>query len=206
MNANAVVNVVDDDAAVRHSLGMLMQSVGLKANVYASAREFLDGFDAAVPGCLVVDVRMAEMNGLELQQELMKRGWTTPVIIITGHGDVQMAVRAMKAGAVDFIEKPFHDQQLLDSITAAIARSVERHEAQIKQASFLERLKNLTPREVEVMELLIDGKTSKSISYALGISPKTVDVHRGHIIEKMQVGSIVELVNLSVEGSHKRMP
>lgn len=206
MNVNTVVNVVDDDAAVRHSLGMLMQSVGLKANVYASAREFLDGFDAAVPGCLVVDVRMAEMNGLELQQELMKRGWTTPVIIITGHGDVQMAVRAMKAGAVDFIEKPFHDQQLLDSITAAIARSVERHEAQIKQASFLERLKNLTPREVEVMELLIDGKTSKSISYALGISPKTVDVHRGHIIEKMQVGSIVELVNLSVEGSYKRMP
>lgn len=203
MGANAIVNIVDDDAAVRHSLGMLMHSVGLDARSYASAREFLKEFDASLPGCLILDIRMAEMNGLELQEELMKRGVSIPVIIITGHGDVQLAVRAMKAGAVDFIEKPFRDQQLLDCISVAISKSMETHEGQQKRANFLAHLKNLTPREVEVMECLLDGKTSKSISYELGISSKTVDVHRGHIMEKLHVGSTVELVNMAIKSRYR---
>lgn len=203
MDVNAIVTIVDDDIAVRHSLSMLMQSVGLNAKSYASSKEFLDEVDATQPGCLIVDVRMAEMNGLELQEELVKRGIPTPVIIITGHGDVQLAVRAMKAGAVDFLEKPFHYQQLLDCISTAITKSMETCEWQKRRAQFIERLKNLTPREVEVMERLIDGKSSKSISYELGISSKTVDVHRGHIMEKMQVNSIVELVNMAIKSRDK---
>ncbi|MDZ4261177.1 MAG: response regulator [Pseudomonadota bacterium] len=202
MNNNTVVNIVDDDASVRHSLGMLMQSVGLNAKSYASAREFLDEFDASNPGCLVIDVRMADMGGLELQAELMQRGVRTPVIIITGHGDIQMAVRAMKAGAADFIEKPFHDQRLLDSITAAIVRSIDIHQAQTQQALFFERLSHLTPREQEVMQLLINGKSCKLIAHELGISSKTVDVHRGHLLKKMEVKSVVDLTHLAMIGKY----
>ena len=198
MNSDVMVYIVDDDAAIRHSLEMLMQSVGHKAVSYASARAFLDSFDPSIPGCLLLDVRMPEMSGLDLQQVLNHDKIKIPVIIITGHGDLPMAVRAMKEGAVDFIEKPFHDQHLLDSITKALAKSLDIQQQQDSRAIFIERASRLSPRERQVMEVLVTGKHSKEIASELGISPKTVDVHCGHIMEKMQVSSLVELVRLSM--------
>ncbi len=198
MNSDVMVYIVDDDAAIRRSLEMLLHSVGHKARSYASAREFLDSFDPSIAGCLVLDVRMPEMSGLDLQQMLVQHKIKIPVIIITGHGDVPMAVRAMKEGAVDFIEKPFHDQDLLDSIAKALAKSLEIQQQQNGQAKFRERVSRLSPRERQVMETLVAGKQCKVIASELGISPKTVDVHRSHIMEKMQVKSLVELVRLSM--------
>jgi len=198
MNSDVMVYIVDDDAAVRRSLAMLMQSVGYKVKSYASAREFLDAFDLSLAGCLVLDVRMPEISGLDLQQMLVQNKIKIPVIIITGHGDVPMAVRAMKEGAVDFIEKPFHDQDLLDSISRAIASSVENQKQRNGQIKFLKLFSSLSPREKQVMETLVAGKQCKVIASELGISPKTVDVHRSHIMEKMQVKSLVELVRLSM--------
>lgn len=198
MPSDPVVYIVDDDAAIRHSLEMLLHSVGHKAKSFASARQFLESFDSSASGCLVLDVRMPEMSGLDLQQMLSDQKIKIPVIIFTGHGDVPMAVRALKDGAVDFIEKPFHDQDLLDSIAKALAMSVEIQQQQSGQSKFLERVSSLSPREKEVMEVLIAGKRCKVIASELGISPKTVDVHRGHILEKMQVKSLVDLVRLSM--------
>jgi len=198
MNSEVIVYIVDDDEAIRHSLELLLQSVGQKAKSYASAREFLDSFDPSIPGCLVLDVRMPEMSGMELQQILTEKDIKIPIIIITGHADVPMAVRAIKRGAMDFIEKPFHDQYLLDSIAKALAKSVEILQQQQQQSTFLERASRLSPRERQVMDILITGKNGKAIASELCISPKTVDVHRGHIMEKMQVRSVVELVHLSM--------
>lgn len=198
MLSEAIVNVVDDDEAVRHALSMLMHSVQLKTSVFPSARAFLDNVDPTVPGCLVLDVRMPEMSGLDLQRELAKREIKIPIIIITGHSDVPMAVRAMKEGAVDFLEKPFHDQYLLDSIAKAITRSLAMLQEQDARSLFLSRSRHLSSREKEVMSLLIEGRCSKEIAIALGIRPKTVDVHRGHVMDKMQVKSVIELVHLAV--------
>jgi len=198
ISSDAVVYIVDDDAAIRHSLEMLLHSVGHNVKSFASAREFLDSFDSSIPGCLLLDVRMPEISGLDLQQILIKDEIKIPVIIITGHGDVPMAVRAMKEGAVDFIEKPFHDQYLLDSVAKALTKSIEIQQRQNDQIKFNERASRLSPRERQVMEVLVAGKHTKEIASELGISPKTVDVHRGHIMEKMQVKSMVELVRLSM--------
>ncbi len=198
MKSGAIVHVVDDDAAVRHSLGLLLHSVGHTAKFYASAQVFLDTVDASGPACLVTDVRMPDMSGLDLQSELRKRKIRMPVIIITGHGDVPLAVRAMKEGAMDVLEKPFNDQVLLDSISKCISRSVEVHRAEQARAAFLRRTDNLSSREREVMDLLLAGKGSKEIASELGISSKTVDVHRAHILEKMQVKSVIELLRLSI--------
>jgi len=193
---DVTVHIVDDDAAIRQSLALLMRSVDINAQCHASAKAFLDLFDATKPGCLLLDIRMPEMNGLELQQELKQQKIQIPVIILTGHADVALAVRAMKAGAMDVIEKPFHDQDLLDSVSKALAKSAEILKVQQKQAIFLERAGTLSPREREVMDMYIDGKCGKTIASVLNISPKTVNVHRGHILEKMQVRSIIELVHL----------
>lgn len=198
VNSDVLVYIVDDDAAIRHSLEMLMQSVGHKFKSYGSARAFLDSFDPSIPGCLLLDVRMPEISGLDLQHLLNQDKIKIPVIIITGHGDVPMAVRAMKQGAVDFIEKPFHDQNLLDSIAKALAKSLDIQQQQNNQSKYFEQLSKLSPRERQVMEVLVAGKHSKVIASELGISPKTVDVHRGHIMEKMHVKSLVELVRLSM--------
>lgn len=197
MRAEVVVNIVDDDEAVRHALGMLMQSVKLATQSFGSAREFLDGFDPTRPGCVVLDIRMPEMSGLDLQRELAHRGLRIPIIFITGHGDVPMAVRALREGAMDFIEKPFHDQELLDSISRAVSRSVDMLREQRARASFLTHSNALSLRERQVMELLVAGKCSKEIALQLSISPKTVDVHRGHIMDKMRAKSLVELVHLA---------
>ena len=198
MQSDVAVYIVDDDAAVRDSLDLLMQSVGLKATCFASAQAFLDSYDTSKPGCLILDVRMPEMSGLDLQHVLNEKKIQLPIIIITGHGDVPIAVRAMKAGAMDVLEKPFNDQALLDAITKAIDKSSEAFEEQYHRAKFQQRAEHLSPREREIMDLLILGNGSKAIAAQLGISSKTVDVHRIHIMEKMEVKTVVELARLAV--------
>ena len=198
MRSDVAIYIVDDDEAIRDSLNLLMQSVGLSATCFASAHAFLDGYDASKPGCLILDVRMPDMSGLDLQRILNEKQIQIPVIIITGHADVPIAVRAMKAGAMDVLEKPFNDQALLDAITNAITKSNEAFEEQNSRVKLKNRAEHLSPREREIMDLLILGKGSKKIAAQLGISPKTVDVHRIHIMEKMEVKSIVELARLVV--------
>jgi RNA polymerase sigma factor (sigma-70 family) len=198
MQTDVTVYIVDDDEAVRHSLYLLIQSVGLMAKRCASARAFLESYDGSRPGCLLLDIRMPEMSGLELQRLLNEKQIHIPVIIITGHGDVPLAVRAMKAGAMDVLEKPFNDQALLDAINKAVMKSSEAFEEQQNRTRFQEHAEQLSPREREIMDLLILGKGSKEIALQLGISRKTVDVHRIHIMEKMQVRSVIELARLTM--------
>lgn len=198
MQSAAIVNIVDDDEAVRDAIGMLMNSVKLSARTFDSARTFLAGFDPSKPGCIVLDVRMPDMSGLDLQRELVRREVSTPIIIITGHGDVPMAVRALKEGAMDFIEKPFHDQDLLDSISKAIAKSISLISEHAARARFRLQSNLLSARERQVMDMLVAGKCSKDIGSALNISSKTVDVHRGHILDKTGAKSIIELVHLNL--------
>jgi two-component system, LuxR family, response regulator FixJ len=192
------VFVVDDDQAVRKSLDVLIRSVGLKVETYESAQSFLAGCDPERPGCLVLDVRMPGMSGLELQKTLKEQGIGLPVIMITGHGDVPIAVRAMKAGAVEFIEKPFSKQLLLEHIHEAIAQDARQREEQSKQSAIETRLAQLSPRERQVMELVVAGKVSKQIAAELGLSKKTVDVHRAHMMQKMGVESVAELAKQAV--------
>jgi FixJ family two-component response regulator len=196
MQQYVIVHIVDDDAAVRHSLEMLMKSVDLKTKSYASAQAFLDVFDATMPGCLVVDIRMPDMSGLDLLQELKQRRVEMPIIVITGHGDVPLTVRAMNEGAMTVLEKPYREQTLLDNIFKAVNSGMEAANRNLSRAVYLARIGTLSPREQEVMELLIAGKNSKEIATELNISFKTVDVHRAHIMEKMHVRSIIELVHL----------
>lgn len=195
------VFVVDDDAAVRQSFEWLVGSVGLRTETYASARDFLDAYDPARPGCLVLDVRMPGMSGLELQERLAADGVTLPVIVVSGYGDVPTAVRVMKHGAVDFIEKPFSDQAMLDRIQASIERDLEARRADAKRASARSNRDRLTRREAEVMDLVIAGQSNKQIARALAISPKTVEVHRAKVMKKMQADSLAELVRLATRAA-----
>jgi len=188
---------VDDDEAVCRSLSLLIETVGLKVQTYGSAQDFLDAYDPAQSGCLVLDVRMPGMSGLELQSKLIAESLNIPVIIITGHSDVLLAVQAIKVGAVDLIEKPFRDQDLLDNVQKAIEIDAEVRRRQTKRADIETKMALLTPRELEIIELLVIGKSSKIIGYELGISQKTVDYHRVHILEKMGVDSVVELALLA---------
>jgi two-component system response regulator FixJ len=194
--AEGTVFVVDDDPAVRKSLEMLFGSVGLPVRVFGGAQEFLDQYSPAQPGCLVLDVRMSGMSGLELQRHLKEQGIHVPIVIITGHGDVPIAVRAMKDGAVEFLEKPFSKQLLLEHVHAALQRDTERRRESGRQAELQARLATLSERERQVMELVVSGKVSKQIAAELGISKKTVDVHRGRVMQKMQVESLPALVEL----------
>ena len=197
MKFEPTVFVVDDDPAVRKAMGLLMKSVGLNAETSPSAREFLDGYDPARPGCLVLDIRMAGMSGLELQEKLREQQITLPVIIITGHGDVPTAVRAIQAGALGFIEKPFRDQVLLDHINRAIEQDATRRRDQARRTHVESRIARLTPREREVVDLLVAGKSSKQIGFELGISVTTVNLHRSHAMSKLQVDSVVDLVRMA---------
>jgi len=190
------VFIVDDDRAMRESLKALMKTVGLNAQTYSSADDFLEAYDSVQRGCLVADVRLPGMSGLELQEKLLKEHITLPVIIITGHGDVPMAVQAMKLGALNFIEKPFRDQVLLDNIKKAIDLDTKIRNKQVEYAEIQEKLKKLTAREKEIMNLLITGEPGKAIAFDLGISQKTVDFHRSNITKKMNVKSLIELVHL----------
>ncbi len=196
MSTEPTVFVVDDDTAVRGAIGALLKSVGLKAETYASADEFLHAYDPEKPGCLVLDIRMPGTSGLTLQQMLTERGINIPIIFITGHGDVASSVRAMKAHAFDFIQKPFRPQELLDSICGAIERDVQAHQDRKEAAAISARMASLTPREHEVLHMLVDGKSSKLTALELNISQKTVDTHRANLMEKMRAGNMVALVKM----------
>jgi FixJ family two-component response regulator len=196
MTPEPTVFVVDDDEAVRRFLSGLVGSVGLRTEAYASARAFLDACDPGRPGCLLLDIRMPDMSGLELQKELKARGIHLPVIILTGHGDVQVAVRAMKAGAVDFLEKPFNNQQLLDRVQQAVAENTRASDSRVRQDEIKARVARLTPREREVLDLVAAGETNKGVARSLDISEKTVEIHRAHVMEKMQANSLADLVKM----------
>ncbi len=201
---NPVVFVVDDDEAICESLRLLIGDIGLEVRTFTSAREFLEKYDSSHPGCLVLDVRMSGMSGLELQSRLRELGLYIPTIIITGHADVPMAVEAMKAGALDFIEKPFRAQVLLDAIQKAIDLDLRIRRRQKERLDVQTRIQHLTQREREVMDCLIAGKSNKNTAFDLGISQKTVDFHRANILEKVGVNSVVELVRLTQKAAGGR--
>ncbi len=196
--AQPVVFVVDDDPAMRDSLRWLIESTGLRVETYPDAQTFLDAVRSDMPGCLVLDVRMPGMSGLDLQSELARRGIGLPTIVVTGHAEVPMAVRAVKAGALDFIEKPFSDQLLLDRVRQGIEMDRQEREARERRGEAVRRLGLLTQREREVLDLVVAGKPNKEIAMVLRLSPKTVEVHRAHVMEKMQASSVAELVRLAI--------
>lgn len=198
------VCVVDDDQAMRNSLKWLIESVGMQVESFSSADDFLAQHQPGQTGCLVLDVRMPGMSGLDLQEHLAANNIRIPVVIITGHGDVPMAVRAMKCGAIDFIEKPFNDEVLLDAIRRAIAHEEQQRSHHMENLQLKERLAQLTPREHEVMEMVTEGKSNKEIANALGVSAKTIEAHRARVMEKMRAGSLAELVRmvLAVDDVH----
>ena len=196
MTPEPAVFIVDDDAAVRRFLGGLIESVELRVEAYASAQDFLGAYEPGRPGCLVLDVRMPGMSGLELQRELVDRAIDLPVIVLTGHGNVQVAVHAMKAGAVDFIEKPFDNERLLDRIQKAVAESVRATSEQIKRNEIAIRLKQLTPRERQVLDLVVSGESNKGVARHLDISERTVEIHRANVMRKMRATSLADLVKL----------
>jgi len=191
---DAVVFIVDDDPLIRDSLDQLVRSVGLTAETFSSARVFLDAELPDQPSCLVLDIRMPELSGLDLQDELIKKGNPIPIIFITGHGTVPMSVRAMKSGALDFIEKPFEDQELLDAINRAIKQGRATREEQTEIAAIEQHINLLTSREHEILTLIIAGMLNKQIAYDLGMSENTVKTHRARIMRKMSVNSLAELV------------
>jgi FixJ family two-component response regulator len=196
-NNNSKVYIVDDDDAVRDSLRWLVESVGLKVEVFASANDFLEVCDSSFSGCLVSDVRMQGMSGLELQEQLNLKDIKLPIIFITGFGDIQMAVHAMQAGAVDFITKPFNDQELLDRIQHAIEKGEQAWEQQVHSNLIKSRFDLLTPREKEVMAKVVKGKLNKIIAADLNVSNKTVEAHRAKVMEKMQAANLAELIRMA---------
>ena len=196
MSREETVFVVDDDQAMRSSLQWLIESMGMRVETYDSAQAFLDAYYPGRAGCLLLDVRMPGMSGLELQAYLAKREHRIPVIIITGHGDVAMAVKAMKNGAVDFIEKPFDDEALVVSIRNALQHDEKQRALRSQRADIAARMAELTPREHEVMTMVTDGRSNKEIATSLGVSAKTVEVHRARVMDKMRADSLAELVRM----------
>lgn len=192
----ATVFVVDDDSAVRDYLKWLIESVHLKAELFATARDFLEGYDPNRPGCLLLDVRMPGLSGFDLQTELQQRKIRLPIIMMTAYAEVPMAVRALRGGAVDFIEKPLDGQVVLDRLQQAIAKDIAERRAQAERSDVRERMRRLTPRQRAVLDGLIAGKPSKVIAAELGVSPSTVDVHRGRLMERLQARSLPDLFRL----------
>lgn len=194
------VYVVDDDAPVRDSLTMLIRSMGYKVQGFESAPDFLEAYDDG-PGCLVLDIRMPQMSGLDLQEVLVERRAILPIIFMTGHGDVPMAVQAMRGGAVDFLQKPLRDQDLLDRINEALRKDAENRELLAQHQATAARLTQLTAREREVLDLVVAGKANKVIAYELDVSQRTVEIHRARVMEKMRATSLAHLVRMVVEAS-----
>jgi FixJ family two-component response regulator len=190
-----LIYLVDDDEAVRDALGMLFRSIGLDHAAYASALDFLQHYDPARHSCLVADIRMPGLSGLELQQRLNEQHMEIPIIFITGHGDVPMAVTAMKSGAADFIQKPFRDQDLIDRIHKALAADGERRKGRAEEDSIRARIALLTPRENEVMQRVVRGQANKVIAMDLGVSQRTVELHRARVMRKLKMRSVAELVH-----------
>ena len=198
MAVQHIVHVVDDDRAVRDSLSFLMKSVGFESMAYDSAEAFLAKADLNRPGCLIVDIRMQGMSGLELQQLLNERSSKLPVIIITGHGDVPMAVQAMKAGAVDFLEKPYDNQLLIARIRLCLQQISKAQDKENRVAKEKSRLAQLTPRELEVMKLLVAGKHNKAIADDLDISVRTAEAHRAKVMKKLHADSLSDIVRIAL--------
>jgi len=192
-----VVFVIDDDASMRDAVSRLLNAVGLTVQTFASAREFLAGRLPDVPGCVVLDVRLPGLSGLDLQREMVERGIHIPVIFITGHGDIPMSVQAMKAGAVEFLTKPFRDQDLLDAVRLGIQLDRQGRKERAELAELRDGLRQLTPREREVMSLVVAGLLNKQIALRLGTSEKTIKIHRSHVMQKMRADSLADLVRMS---------
>jgi RNA polymerase sigma factor (sigma-70 family) len=198
VSAEPTVFIVDDDEALRDSLTWLLESVRLVSRTFGSAQEFLRQFDRSSPGCLVLDVRMPGMSGLELLDRLTAEGVGLPIILLTAHADVPMAVRALKGGAIDFLTKPFSSQELLDRIQDALEQDRSRREQDARIAELTARFALLTPREREVMSLVVEGNSNKEIAAALGVSSKTVEAHRTKVMDKTQAGSVAGLVRMAL--------
>jgi two-component system, LuxR family, response regulator FixJ len=201
-----LVHVVDDDEAVRDSLKLLLESAGLSVRTYDSAATFLTALPTLAAGCVLTDVRMPGLDGLELQRRLADLGVRLPVIVMTGHGDVPIAVEALKAGAADFLEKPFDDTQLLTAVSSALADSQPKRDEETAVARITARIASLTPREREVLIRLVAGQPNKTIAYDLGSSPRTVEVHRARVMEKMGVRSLPELVRMTIAAEQAAPP
>jgi len=192
------VYIVDDDDGMRRALTVLMSTVGYNAVAYERPGEFLQKLDPNQPGCLVLDVRMPEMSGLEVQQQLNRNGSMLPVILITGHGDIPMAVQAMKDGAFEFLQKPFRDQELIDGINRALQKDAENRQVLERNAEVKRRIATLTPREREVMAMVVDGRANKVIAIDLGLSERTVEIHRANVMDKMKAQSVAHLVKMNL--------
>lgn len=192
-----IVRIIDDDTSLGDGLSSLVRSVGLNANIYSSTREFLTADNLADPGCIVLDVRLPGTSGLDFQEQLAGLGIRLPVILMTGHGDIPMSVRAMKAGAIDFLAKPFRDQDMIDAVTAAIARDQLRRASEEQAVAIVDRYTTLSPREREVMALVTAGRMNKQIAGELGLSEVTVKIHRGAAMRKMGARSLAELVRMA---------
>lgn len=194
---DSIVYVVDDDSSVREAIKSLIMSVGLRVETFGTAQEFLKSTRLDAPGCVVLDVRLPGLSGLDLQRELAAHGINLPVIFITGHGDIPMSVRAMKAGALEFLTKPFRDQDLLDAIQQALERDRSARQQRLETAELRERFDSLTAREREVMALVVSGLLNKQIAGELGTSEVTIKIHRSQVMKKMDAGSLAELVRMT---------
>jgi FixJ family two-component response regulator len=195
---DTTIFVVDDDDGMRRALGTLLSTVGYKTALFALPSQFLARFKADEPGCLILDIRMPEMSGLEVQQQLNRAGAMLPVIFITGHGDVPMAVQAMKEGAFQFIQKPFRDQELLDHINHALQFDRDNRKDLAARAEVQRRVETLTPREKQVMDLVVEGQANKVMAIDLGLSERTVEIHRAKVMEKMGARSVAHLVKMNL--------